>query len=55
MKRIAKVAALAAVLSMMLVGWANAADQTVLGRSLIVKNPGSPDQAQGDGSRQGSG
>jgi hypothetical protein len=44
MKRIAKVAALAAVLSMMLVGWANAADQTVLGRSFIVKNPGSPDQ-----------
>jgi hypothetical protein len=44
MKRIAMVAALAAVVSMMLVGWANAADQTILGRSLIVKNPGSPDK-----------
>jgi hypothetical protein len=42
MKRIAKVAALAAVVSVMLAGWANAADQTILGRSLIVKNPGSP-------------
>lgn len=42
MKRIAKVSALAAVLSMILAGWAHAADQTILGRSLIVKNPGSP-------------
>ena len=44
MKRMAKVSALAAVLSMMLAGWANAADQTILGRSFIVKNPGSPDK-----------
>ena len=44
MKRIAKVSALAAVLSMMLAGWANAADQTILGRSFLVKNPGSPEK-----------
>ena len=44
MKRMAKVSALAAVLSMILAGWANAADQTILGRSFIVKNPGSPDK-----------
>ena len=44
MKRMVKVSALAAVLSMMLAGWANAADQTILGRSFIVKNPGSPDK-----------
>jgi hypothetical protein len=49
MKRIAKVAALAAVVSMMLGGWANAADQTVLGRSLIVKNPGSPSKRKVEG------
>jgi len=44
MKRMVKVSALAAVLSMILAGWANAADQTILGRSFIVKNPGSPDK-----------
>ena len=44
MKRIAKVSAVAAVLSMMLAGWANAADQTILGRSFLVKNPGSPEK-----------
>ena len=44
MKRIAKVSALAAVLSMILAGWAHAADQTILGRSFLVKNPGSTDQ-----------
>jgi hypothetical protein len=49
MERIAKVAALAAVVSMMLAGWANAADQTILGRSLIVKNPGSPSKRKVEG------
>jgi len=44
MKRIAKVSALAAVLSMILAGWAHAADQMILGRSLLVKNPGAPNQ-----------
>jgi hypothetical protein len=44
MKRIAKVSALAALLSMILAGWAHAADQTILGRSFLVKNPGAPDK-----------
>jgi hypothetical protein len=44
MKRIAKVSALAAVLSMILAGWAHAADQTILGRSFIVKNPAAADK-----------
>ena len=44
MKRIAKVSALAAVLSTILAGYTHAADQTILGRSFLVKNPGSPDQ-----------
>ena len=44
MKRIAKVSALAALLSMILAGWAHAADQMILGRSFLVKNPGSPDR-----------
>jgi hypothetical protein len=44
MKRIVKVSALAAVLSMILAGWSHAADQMMLGRSLLVKNPGSPGQ-----------
>jgi hypothetical protein len=44
MKRIAKVSALAAVISMMLAGWGHAADQTILGRSFIVKNSGAPAQ-----------
>src|SRR5262245_9794879 len=43
MKRIARLSALAAALSMMLAGQAGAADQTILGRSFIVKNPGTPD------------
>ena len=44
MKRIAKVSALAALLSMILAGWAHAADQMILGRSFLVKNPGSPEK-----------
>ncbi len=44
MKRIARLSALAVALSMVLGAWAGAADQTVLGRSFIVKNPGTPDK-----------
>jgi hypothetical protein len=44
MKRIASLSALAAALSMMLAGWAGAADQTILGRSFTVKNPSTPER-----------
>jgi hypothetical protein len=55
MKRIARLSALAVALSMMLGAWAGAADQTVLGRSFIVKNPGTPDKRKVTGAAKETG
>jgi len=56
MKRIARWSALAVALSMTLGSWAGAADQTILGKSFIVKNPGASDKRKvtGVGKETGS-
>lgn len=56
MKRIARLSALAVALSMMLGTWAGATDQTILGRSFIVKNPGAAEKRKvtGVGKETGS-
>src|SRR5262249_35884064 len=56
MKRIARWSALAVALSITLGSWAGAADQTILGKSFIVKNPGASDKRKvtGVGKETGS-